>query len=110
MYKRQLQPLLERDVQSIILGCTHYPLLVPLLRQLLPETVRLIDPAVAVAHQLDALLGSPSPGEGPATITLRNCRFCVTADAQGFAARSEPWLGQRPAVQLVDLRSRSEGH
>ena len=57
-----LQPLLEASVQSIVLGCTHYPLLVPLLTNLLPESIRLIDPALGVASQLDALLGTPVPG------------------------------------------------
>jgi glutamate racemase len=41
-----LKPMLKASVESIVLGCTHYPLLVPLLRQLLPASVQLIDPAV----------------------------------------------------------------
>ena len=53
-----LEPLLAAAVDSIVLGCTHYPLLVPLLRQLLPDSVSLIDPAIGVARQLDAVLGS----------------------------------------------------
>ena len=99
---RYLEPLLEASVQSIVLGCTHYPLLEPLFRQLLPESVRLIDPALAVARQLDAVLGPPSsvPGQG---VSLDHCRLCVTADPTGFAARATPWLGQRPEVELIHL-------
>ena len=55
-----LEPLLAASVDSIVLGCTHYPLLVPLLRQLLPESVKIIDPAIGVARQLDAVLGPPA--------------------------------------------------
>lgn len=99
---RYLEPLLEASVESIVLGCTHYPLLEPLFRQLLPESVRLIDPALAVARQLDAVLGPPSsvPGQG---VSLDHCRLCVTADPTGFAARATPWLGQRPEVELIHL-------
>ena len=58
-----LAPLLEASVEAVILGCTHYPLLEPLLRSLLPPDVRLIDPAEGVARQLDALLGAPAPAQ-----------------------------------------------
>ena len=99
-----LQPLLEASVQSIVLGCTHYPLLVPLLTNLLPESFCLIDPALGVASQLDALLGTPIPGGLDQPLSLTETRICVTADADGFADRATPWLGQRPKVELVDLQ------
>ena len=101
-----LSPLLEASVQSIILGCTHYPLLEPLLRDLLPPDVRLIDPAEGVARQLDALLGTPqTDGHGPdGTLLLQNARLCVTADPEGFARRATPWLGVCPEVEGVSLR------
>ena len=98
-----LEPLLEASVESIVLGCTHYPLLEPLLRQLLPDNVRLIDPAIGVAHSLDAVLGAPSKRPGQ-RLSLEHVRLCVTADANGFASRATPWLGQRPEVELVHLQ------
>ncbi|MAR08231.1 MAG: glutamate racemase [Cyanobium sp. NAT70] len=99
-----LEPLLANSVESIVLGCTHYPLLVPLLRQLIPDTVRLIDPAMGVTSQLDAVLGVPNAAPGE-RICLDDCRLCVTADAAGFATRATAWLGERPQVQLVHLQS-----
>ena len=98
-----LEPLLEASVESIVLGCTHYPLLEPLLRQLLPDNVRLIDPAIGVAYSLDAVLGAPSKRPGQ-RLSLERVRLCVTADANGFASRATPWLGQRPEVELVHLQ------
>jgi glutamate racemase len=99
-----LKPMLTASVESIVLGCTHYPLLVPLLRQLLPASVQLIDPAVGVARQLDAVLGVPKPLIGE-RLHLDDCRFCVTADPDGFATRATPWLGERPLVRLEVLQS-----
>ena len=98
-----LEPLLEASVGSIVLGCTHYPLLEPLLRQLLPDNVRLIDPAIGVAHSLDAVLGPPSKRPGQ-RLSLERVRLYVTADASGFASRATPWLGQRPEVELIHLQ------
>ena len=99
-----LNPLLEASVEAIILGCTHYPLLEPLLRSLLPPEVRLIDPAEGVARQLDALLGTPKPERPDRVLSLQNTRLCVTADPEGFALRATPWLGARPRVEGVSLR------
>ena len=99
-----LAPLLEASVEAVILGCTHYPLLEPLLRSLLPPEVRLIDPAEGVARQLDALLGAPEQAQPDQPLSLAHTRLCVTADPDGFALRATPWLGSRPRVEAVTLR------
>ena len=44
-----LQPLLKQKIHSLILGCSHYPLITPLLKEILPSSVKLIDPAVALS-------------------------------------------------------------
>ena len=99
-----LAPLLEASVEAVILGCTHYPLLEPLLRSLLPPGVRLIDPSVGVARQLDALLGPPGIRQLDHPLSLEGTRLCVTADPEGFARRATPWLGIRPSVEAINLR------
>ncbi|BEV36396.1 glutamate racemase [Synechococcus sp. M16CYN] len=107
--QKYLEPLLRASVESIVLGCTHYPLLIPLLRQLLPTSVQLIDPAVGVARQLDAVLGTPKVSHGE-QLHLEDCCFCVTADPEGFATRATRWLGERPFVKLEVLQSCGYGH
>ncbi|WP_348748640.1 glutamate racemase [Pseudomonas rhodesiae] len=52
-----VDPLLSAGCDTIILGCTHYPFLKPLLAQMLPPSVILIDTGAAVARQLKRLLG-----------------------------------------------------
>ena len=49
-------PLLAQGCDTLILGCTHYPFIRPLLRQLSPADVTLIDTGAAVARQLQRLL------------------------------------------------------
>ncbi|WLI07480.1 glutamate racemase [Pseudomonas sp. FP597] len=52
-----IDPLLSAGCDTIILGCTHYPFLKPLLAQMLPSSITLIDTGAAVARQLKRLLG-----------------------------------------------------
>lgn len=98
--RRYLAPLLAHRIDGLIYGCTHYPLLEPILRQLLPPSVQLIDPAqslvAAAAQELDAL-GLASTG--PALPT----RFCVSGDPQAFGQAARRWLGTIPSVEAVTL-------
>jgi glutamate racemase len=50
--KSYLDPLVERGIDTLMLACTHYPLLIPMLRELLPESVRLVDSATTCAEHL----------------------------------------------------------
>jgi glutamate racemase len=52
-----IDPLLSAGCDTIILGCTHDPFLTPLLAQMLPPSISLIDTGAAVARQLKRLLG-----------------------------------------------------
>jgi glutamate racemase len=51
-----VMPLLAQGCDTLILGCTHYPFIKPLLRQLVPQSVSLIDTGEAVARHLQRLL------------------------------------------------------
>lgn len=73
--KTYLDPLVDKGIDTLMLACTHYPLLIPVLRELLPPDVRLVDSATTCAEhlkreltQLD-LLGDEA-GEGSLEIHL----------------------------------------
>lgn len=51
LLKKYVQPMLDNQVDKIVLGCTHYPFLAPVFDRLLPENVAVINPAPAVAKQ-----------------------------------------------------------
>jgi len=53
---RSLTPMLEADVDTIVLGCTHYPFVIPLIKEIVGEEVVLINPAPAVARQTESVL------------------------------------------------------
>ena len=51
-----LKPMLKADIDYLVLGCTHYPYLIPLLLEILPKHVKIIDSGLAVAKQTQAVL------------------------------------------------------
>ena len=51
-----LLPMLEKNIDTVVLGCTHYPFVIPLIQQIAGNNVRVIDPAPAVAKQTRRLL------------------------------------------------------
>ena len=54
--ERALTPMLEKGIDTVVLGCTHYPFVIPLIQQIAGENVRVIDPAPSVARQVQRLL------------------------------------------------------
>ncbi|AUC83327.1 glutamate racemase [Lacinutrix sp. Bg11-31] len=56
LLKSYLKPMLEANIDYLVLGCTHYPYLIPMLTKLLPNHVKIIDSGLAVAKQTKAVL------------------------------------------------------
>jgi len=99
-------PLREAEVDTVILGCTHYPLVAPMLQRTLGRGVQLISAAAAVARRVEHALGvrglaTDAMGEGA-------YRFLCTGDAETFRALGTRFL-QMPLgpVEHVDLRRRA---
>ena len=70
LLKKYLEPMLEANIDHLVLGCTHYPYLIPALRKLLPEQVKIIDCGEAVARQTQKVLkkhGLLAPSDENAT-------------------------------------------
>lgn len=51
-----LAPMLTAGIDTLLLGCTHYPFLIPLLKELLPEQVTIMDNSAAIARQIKRTL------------------------------------------------------
>lgn len=56
LLKTYLQPMIEANIDYLVLGCTHYPYLMPMLLEMLPSSVKIIDSGEAVARQTKAIL------------------------------------------------------
>ena len=76
-----VRPLLDAGCDTLILGCTHYPFLRPLLASMVPADVAIIDTGAAVARQLQRLLAARDLlAEGPA----RDTAFWTSAEPQSL--------------------------
>jgi glutamate racemase len=95
-------PLCEADVDTVILGCTHYPLISPMLQRMLGPQVTLVSSGAALARQVEHALstrklGNPREGEG-------DYRFLCTGDVEAFEQLGTRFL-QMPlgTVEHVEL-------
>jgi glutamate racemase len=99
--REYLGPLLSQDIDTLVLGCTHYPLLQPLLQQVAGPTVRLIDSAQTTAERAAeqlAALGLLNPGSDEPMH-----RYFVTDVPQRFRAIGERFL-DRPLADIELVR------
>ncbi len=67
-----LHPMLDENIDTVVLGCTHYPFVIPLIQEIVGNQVRVIDPAPAVARQVGRLLGLMKLQNTPDTIGRLN--------------------------------------
>jgi len=95
-------PLREAQVDTVILGCTHYPLIQPLLQRMLGPEIELVSSGAALARQVEHILSTrelqnPRAGEG-------DYRFLCTGDTAAFGDLATRFL-QMPlgAVERVEL-------
>ncbi len=56
LLSKYMAPMLAANIDYLVLGCSHYPYLIPLLQQLLPKGVTIIDSGIAVARQTQQIL------------------------------------------------------
>lgn len=56
LLEKYLEPMLKEGIDFLVLGCTHYPYLIPTLNEILPKNIKIIDSGEAVARQTKAVL------------------------------------------------------
>jgi glutamate racemase len=94
-----LRPMLDRGIDTVVLGCTHYPFVIPLIERIVGESVRVIDPAPAVAKQAKRLLeaqGMKIPAGECAEV-----RLYTSGDVDAFTSLLPKLLGESGPVQPV---------
>lgn len=108
--KRYLEPLIENGIDTLVYGCTHYPHLAPVFRQIVPDSINLVNPAIhltAAAQQELEILGLSFTKSS----TARGCtEFYVSGNPDHFAKVSKQWLGYRPSVSQVSVEALESIH
>lgn len=96
-----LRPVLAQDVDTLVLGCTHYPLLRPLLARLVGPHVTLVDSAATTALRVKELLVAKDLCRLPSSVPPEH-EYYVTDLPQRFRAVGALCLGRElPEVHLV---------
>lgn len=84
MLRGWLEPMVNAGIDALVLGCTHYPLVRPLIERIVGPDVRVIDPAPAVAKQVARLLVQHGLSADPAQQGSLQCH--TSGDPAVFAA------------------------
>jgi glutamate racemase len=95
-----LLPMLSEGIDTVVLGCTHYPFVIPLINEICGENVRVIDPAPAVARQVQRVLdsGALRAGTGnPGTVS-----YFTSGSAINFQSILETLTGEFALAAQVD--------
>ncbi len=97
--EKALRPMLERGIDTVVLGCTHYPFVIPLIQEIVGPDVRVIDPAPAVARQTARLLA----GLGVRVADSRRgaVEFFTSGLTGDFSKRLPLFLGESGPVRAV---------
>lgn len=100
-----LRPLRRHGIDVLVLGCTHYPMLKPLLHQVMGPEVRLIDSAEATATELAHVLNEMGLAAPAQSVAVQ--RWAATDDPARFAKVGAVFIGGSPApVELAELGKR----
>lgn len=102
--KYYLDPLLAQGIDTLVLGCTHYPLLDVSIRRAVGDAVTVIDSACATATALDTLLKEAKLDSPRAGSSRGTARFLCTDNPEGFKLQGGKFLGcELRHVQILPL-------
>ena len=94
-----LHPMLDKNIDTIVLACTHYPFVIPLIQEIVGEKVRVIDPAPAVARQTNRLLEAQSLKRD--ADTQGEIRFFTSGDTSLVQSLLPKLFGEDAKVQAL---------
>ncbi len=122
--RRYVEPLLAHDIDTLVLGCTHYPLIAPLLARIAGERVVLVDSAAAVSEQVAVELAergmladapqlvvgrADSAAASRADAAAPTDHYCVTDTSRRFERIAAEFLGREVTLELVDIGNAAAG-
>ena len=99
-----LRPLINKNIEELILGCSHYPLIYDFLRKKLDPNIKIIDPSVVLIKKFNESFAIPETDRYE-SISFENVKFFVTSERDEFFNKVKFWLGINKEIRLVNLRS-----
>ena len=99
-----LRPLLNENIEELILGCSHYPLIFDFLRKKIDSNIKIIDPSEALIKKFNEAF-KISKTECYESISYDNVDFFVTSKKDQFSKKVKFWLEINKEIRVVNLRS-----
>ena len=97
LLQNYMQPMIDANIDYLVLGCTHYPYLMPILKDILPKHVTIIDSGEAVAKQTKTILNANNLLN--TEITKSKLQFFTNGNPEVMTAL----LGDNLAVEFLDF-------
>ncbi len=98
--RNALEPMMEKGVDTVVMGCTHYPFVIPLIKKITGPDVQVIDPAPAIARQVKRLL--ENRGWMPPAELAAGVKFITTGDAEEFSRLLPLFINENAQVMKVN--------
>ncbi len=99
-----LRPLINKNIEELILGCSHYPLIFDFLRKKINSNIKIIDPSVALIKKFNESFAIPKTDRYEC-ISFENVKFFVSSERDEFSKKVKFWLGINKEIRMVNLRS-----
>ena len=99
-----LRPLLNNNIEELILGCSHYPLIYNFLRKKIDSKIKIINPAEALIKKFNESFTN-SKNSCYESLSNENIKFFVTSEKDEFSKKVKIWLEINKEITLVNLGS-----
>lgn len=96
--RQELEPMLARGIDRVVLGCTHYPFAIPIIKEIVGDGVKVIDPAPAIGRQVGRLLDQNSLRNGGGEGEIQ---YLTSGDAKQYQALIKALLGEDVVADRV---------
>jgi glutamate racemase len=98
--EKYLQDLMDKDIDTLVLGCTHYPLIKDTIKKLVKDKVTLIDSAMAVAEEVEKKLPHRRKSENEGVV-----RILVSDKTERFERIARMIMGEDTLIEEVSIDS-----
>ncbi len=99
-----LGPLRNKNIEELILGCSHYPLIYDFLRKKIDSNIKIIDPSAALIKKFNESFAISKINRYE-SLSYENVKFFVTSEKEAFSKKVRFWFEINKEIRLVNLRS-----
>jgi glutamate racemase len=100
-----LQPMIYQGIDTVVLGCTHYPFVIPLIQQITGSRIRVIDPSPAIARRVRSILQEQNllhPETTPTKPAWEQTDFLTTGDPTDLQSMVSRLLNVKAQIQTLE--------